>query len=387
MPIRRGLAKLTRPGGHARRTTPTFPPQDLAPPLLKHRSVTRPPPEDLDPPTTRLGSPLQPARRVFFVCSIPLLALVLLGCGGPSEPGPDLSSATYGDAFWKAWGDGNAELSTYDLTYARYGEPRQGLAVAIFVTETFAVDPRVKSEDPRRAAADTFPVLKLNLVQDFATGIYDYNVMTSAFVALADSRAGGAGRPTKLSFSSQEWCGQVYSQLVMDTDSARFAGHSYFDGEADAAATIDWPRDGVAEDTLLVWARGLAAPLLQPGEERSVPLLRSLEVSRMEHHPLRWEPAMLSRASMTERIEVPAGQFEVVRYEARVAAPGGEPGRHWTLWVEVPPPQRVVVWERERGARAELVASRRLPYWKLNGTDGVRHLAELGLEPRPPRTP
>ena len=323
----------------------------------------------------------------FLACSIALLAPLVVACGSAAQPRLTLAAPSYDDAFWNAWGDGNAELSTYDLTYVRYGEPRQGLAVAIFVTETFAVDPRVKSEDPRRAAADTFPVLKLNLVQDFATGIYDYNVMTSAFVALADSRAGGAGRPTKLSFSSQEWCGQVYSQLVMDTDSARFVGHSYFHGEADAAATIDWPRDGVAEDTLLVWARGLAAPLLQPGEERSVPLLRSLEVSRMEHHPLRWEPAMLSRASRTERIEVPAGQFEVVRYEARIAAPGGEAGRHWTFWVEVPPPQRVVVWERELGARAELVASRRLPYWKLNGTDGVRHLAELGLEPRPRRTP
>ena len=31
--------------------------------------------------------------------------------------------------------------------------------------------------------AGTVPVMKLNLVEDFQTGIYDYNLMTSTFVA------------------------------------------------------------------------------------------------------------------------------------------------------------------------------------------------------------
>ena len=41
-------------------------------------------------------------------------------------------------AFWKTWGDGQAELSGYDLTYPRYGQLRKGVAVTIFVSETFA---------------------------------------------------------------------------------------------------------------------------------------------------------------------------------------------------------------------------------------------------------
>ena len=32
----------------------------------------------------------------------------------------------------------------------------------------------------------SFPVMKLNLIKDYQTGIYDYNDMLSAFVSLAD---------------------------------------------------------------------------------------------------------------------------------------------------------------------------------------------------------
>jgi hypothetical protein len=47
-----------------------------------------------------------------------------------------------------------------------------------------------------------YPVLKLNAVRKFQTGIYDYSVLTSTFARTA------AGFPVaKLSFSIQEWCG------------------------------------------------------------------------------------------------------------------------------------------------------------------------------------
>jgi len=87
--------------------------------------------------------------------------------------------------FWKTWGDGQAELAGYDLTYPRYGQLRKGVAVTIFVSETFSNQLRVKADEGKHPASDRFPVMKLNLVQDFQTGIYDYNNMTSVFTALA----------------------------------------------------------------------------------------------------------------------------------------------------------------------------------------------------------
>ncbi|HEX8953647.1 MAG TPA: hypothetical protein VF945_17440, partial [Polyangia bacterium] len=45
------------------------------------------------------------------------------------------SGAARADDFWKVWGDGKAELDGYALVEPRYGQPREGTAVAIFVTE------------------------------------------------------------------------------------------------------------------------------------------------------------------------------------------------------------------------------------------------------------
>src|SRR5260221_12341644 len=75
--------------------------------------------------------------------------------------------------FWKTWGDGQAELAGYDLAYPRYGQLRNGVAVTIFVSETFSNQLRVKADEGKHPVSDQYPVMKLNLIQDFQTGIYD----------------------------------------------------------------------------------------------------------------------------------------------------------------------------------------------------------------------
>jgi hypothetical protein len=337
---------------------------------------------------------------------------------------------SYGDPFWKLWGDGQAELAAYDLTISRYGQPRQGLAVAIFVTETFSNSARVKADPGKHPKSDEFPVLKLNLVQDFATGIYDYNLMTCAFVALEPVNGRPAGATTKVSFSSQEWCGQVYQQALFDPAAVRATVHSYFDGEADQQVTLAYPQDGISEDALLIWARGLAWPALQTGESRTVPLLRAARISRLHHVPLDWETARLSRGAQTESVVVPAGRFDCeiltaligggsdgtsggtgggasdgassgasggTRGAASAGTSGGtsgggrdaarDAGRTWTIYVEQATPHRVVKWERSDGETAVLVKSDRLKYWEMNGLQFITALARLGLSPRPVRMP
>jgi hypothetical protein len=299
---------------------------------------------------------------------------------------PSVASAanapTFGDSFWKRWGDGKGELSSYDLTIPRYGELRKGVAIAVFVTETFSNSLRVKSDPGRHEKSDEFPVMKLNLVEDFSTGIYDYNLLTSAFVALNPVNGRSAGAATKVAFSSQEWCGSVYAQILFDAGSARLTSHSYFDGEADQSRQLAVSNDALSGDALLLWARGFAAPLLMPGERREVPFVRSIEAARLGHQPVEMLMATLTRSTSSSRVAVPAGAWDVERRTVEITG-----GPTWTFFVETAEPHRIVGWESSDGEKASLLASDRLEYWKMHGEKDLPALSRLGLLPRPPRTP
>ena len=271
--------------------------------------------------------------------------------------------------FWKHWGDGRAELDGYRLTQPRYGSARGGTAVYVFVTEDFSDSLRVKADAGKHSAADVYPVLKLNAIRDFQTGIYDYNVMTSTFLRIA------AGWPlAKVSFSSQEWCGHVWHQLAPRGGKLEGVFHSYFDGEADGTDALELPKDGVLEDALPIVLRGWNGEFVKAGERRSVSLLPSLLHARLEHRPLAWTTAVIARSAATSRLKVPAGMFEVTTYEVTLAD-----GRKLSFAIEAQPPFRIV---RQSGANGEellLTGSTRLPYWQLNKPGDEANLKALGL--------
>jgi hypothetical protein len=285
------------------------------------------------------------------------------------------SAQEYDARFWEHWSDGHAELASYDLTINRYGEPRRGQAVAIFVTETFSSDLRVKADRGNHPESDEFPIMKLNLVQDFQTGIYDYNLMTSVFVALEPVHDRPAGTPTKITFSSQEWCGQVWHQLLFDSQQIREESFSYFDGEADQSGAVEFPPDGISEDQLLLWARGLAAPKVLPDAPVRVPILRSLEHSRLQHRELRWSSVELSVADETRTTRVPAGEFMTRLHTAVI-----EDGPTWSFEIEDEFPHRLIRWGSSAGKLAELRGVDRLKYWQLNGDGDERSLERIGLD-------
>jgi hypothetical protein len=295
---------------------------------------------------------------------------------------PAQAQSRFGNAFWSRWGDGHAEVASYDLTYPRYGELRTGTAVTIFVTETFSESARVKADPGNHPRSDEFPVMKLNLVQDFPTGIYDYNLMTSAFSALTARFGRPEGSAAKVSFSAQEWCGHVWLQLLPERRAVRETFHSYFDGEADRTATHAYPDGGLPEDLLLLWARGFAAPFLEPGETRPVPVLRSAEIARLTHVPVEWETGKLSRSADAREVTVPAGTFRVETMGAELSG-----GRRWEILVEAEEPRRIVRWSASDGRIANLVAAERLQYWGMNDEASRDALEGIGLEPRPARTP
>jgi hypothetical protein len=290
----------------------------------------------------------------------------------------------YDTAFGKVWFDGLAEMSTYTLTYPRYAQERTGTAVAITVTEPFDPEQQVKAD---RAGEDTYGVIKLNLIEDFQTGIYDYNLMTSVFVATEPAKGMPAGSTTKVSFSSQEWCGHVYQQanfgkLGPRGDlSVKSDLHSYFQGQADRTTMSAMPDSGMPEDALFLWARGLAGPTIKPGQTLQVPVYRSLAIQRLTHKPPAWDTAVLAASSQPQTVETPAGSFECDIYTADITSTAGS--RRYTFYVDRNGADRKLVkLTRSDGYSLELVASDRLPYWQLNGNQHEEKLDHLELKRR-----
>ena len=297
------------------------------------------------------------------------------GAGSRSWASPD-----YGSAFAETWRDGKAELAGYDLTYPRYGELRRGTAVAVTVTEPFNGEKRVKAD---AAGEGTYEVVKLNLAEDFQTGVYDYNLMTSVFVATESANGLPAGSATKVSFSAQEWCGQVYQHAWFGRPGrarpgVRLVWHSYFEQEADGTALMDHPAGGIAEDALMLWARGLAGPGLEAGAGARWPVFRSLAVQRLGHVGPAWVEAALSRDAETARVRTPAGEFGCDVYRAEVE------GREYAFYVDTAEggDRRVVKVTRSDGYELVLRGVERLPYWRLNGNADEGQLEEFGVSRR-----
>lgn len=292
---------------------------------------------------------------------------------------PVVSARAAAEDFWKHWGDGRAELNGYRLTQPRYGSLRSGSAVLIFVTEDFSDALRVKAESRPGATSGVYPVLKLNHLRQFQTGLYDYNTMTSVFARVASSWP-----VRKVSFSSQDWCGQVWHQLLPASGRVDGLFHSYFEGEADGRDELAFPDGGVFEDALPILLRGLdgaAQQLPAPGASRAVPFLPSLLSRRFNHSRLSWGRATLSRAPSSTEVTVPAGKFRALVYTVAV-----EGGAKTQYSVEEAWPHRLLQWSSDSGEEAALVGSSRQPYWKQNGPGGEKLLAELGLRP-PTRLP
>jgi hypothetical protein len=292
-----------------------------------------------------------------------------------------LPSPPFDAAFWTQWSDGTAEVAAYDLTTPRYNATRSGTAVTIFVTEPFSESARVKADPGVHPPADEFPVMKLNLVKDYQTGIYDYNEMLSAFIGLKPSGGRPAGAAAKISFSAQEWCGHVYAQLLPAAGSLTVSSHSYWDNQADQLRSIPGDPAAFPEDTLLLWARGYATPHVAPGGRQAVRLLSSFFTARAAPEKLRYSPAVLLRAAQPETLAMPGGARQALRSTVEV---DGQPAA--TVFTEPAPPYRILQWRTAAGESATLLQSARLKYWELNSPGGEKALESLGLRLRPPRT-
>ncbi len=294
--------------------------------------------------------------NIKFVLFIGLL-IFSASCSRPQRENVDF------DNWGEYWFQGNAEISSYDLTQYRYGEPRQGNAVLIFVTEDFSRDDHVKLDDPENAGRDKISVIKMNQTREFITGIYPYHMMLSVFTPTKEQ-----SQSIKLSCSVQEWCGQTFSQLNLSSGE-KYNGNlfSYFEQEGDQSFSVT----GFAEDEL--WNLIRIAPNQVP--IGSIMLLPSLINQRLTHEEIQPEEAFI-------RINDISNQ----RSQVEVTYSSGT--RVLRINFEKEFPHGIMGWEEEfvrsdgekEITKAERKSIKIIDYWTRNKVEDEFLRKELKLE-------
>ncbi|WP_246454824.1 septum formation inhibitor Maf [Hyunsoonleella aquatilis] len=165
------------------------------------------------------------------------------------------------------WYAGEAEITSFKLEQARYGEIREGNAVLIYVTEDFLPEAQVKADNQN---PKNVPVLKLNATKNFNTGIYPYSIMQSTFYPVGNHQ-----HAIKISSSMQEWCGHVYAQMN-NREQFDIMSHSYFEGEADQRFKLE---KTVLENEL--WTQLRINPQSLP--TGNIEVIPSFEFTRLKH--------------------------------------------------------------------------------------------------------
>lgn len=193
------------------------------------------------------------------------------------------------EKFKKYWYSGEAEITSYKLEQARYGEIREGHAVLVYVTEDFLPHIQVKAD---KSNPSNIPVLKLNAVKKFNTGIYPYSILQSTFYPVANNQ-----HAIKVSSSVQEWCGHAYTQLNNRGD-FEVTLHSYFEGEADKNYNLE---KAVLENEL--WAQLRIDPQSLP--TGNLEMIPAFEYTRLRHTPIKAYKASAILSKDTYSISYP----------------------------------------------------------------------------------
>lgn len=295
--------------------------------------------------------------------------LSFISCGDPVETPPVTSqpseaatvempaeNRSLSPEFKAYWYAGVAEVNSYTLNQARYGEQRDGEAVLIFVTEPFNAEKQVKAD---RQTTETPSVMKLNRVRKFLTGVYPYSIMSSIFYPV-----GNVSHALKITTSVQEWCGHVYAQLN-NRDDFEIKSHSYFESEADASFNLE---KNILEDELWTLLR-IDPEEIPSGDLKVIP---SLEFLRLKHRPIKAYTAVLEHSSEGQR------SFLTLTYP--------ELGRILRIEYQKDFPFRVEGWtETYPSGRGKMTSTATLkksilsPYWQKNSNSDVSLRDSLGL--------
>lgn len=260
------------------------------------------------------------------------------------------------EEFRKYWFSNKAEISSYDLQQAQYGNINQGEAVMVFVNEDFRLDKQVKLESDAKEIAT--PVLKLNFIKKFITGIYDYSMYTSVFTPIQTNTFPAT---LKVSNTNQEWCGQSFLQLNYHQNGYQVIGKSYFEEEVSEECHIDY---AILEDELWTKIRLLPLDQLPQGNVLMVPSMTSLrlrhkkvqaEMTKIKLQPYKGDSTFKGKDLMDYQIYFPESQRDL-----RIIFEKGFP-HHIVGWEDT-----YEVRKKKLTSRAVLKATIQNAYWEKN---------------------
>ena len=260
------------------------------------------------------------------------------------------------------WYDGKAEISSYRLSQARYGEIHEGTAVLVYVTEPFS---RVSNTKADQYSEDNVSVLKLNTTKKFLTGIYPYSMMSSTFFPFENAKSS-----IKMSASIQEWCGMTYMEMANRQDFV-FSLNSYFEGASFKDQKVS--KEVILEDDLWSLIR-LNPEKLPVGELEIVP---SMFFLRLRHKDLK---------AYNAKVKLYDGVEGIKRYELNY--PDLE--RQITIEFEAEFPHAIVGWEESHYSgfgpskailttKGELIKTVKTDYWRQNSNEHLHWRDKLGL--------
>lgn len=301
-------------------------------------------------------------RKRSIVLGIALLASVLVISRSFRN-----SVNTLHPSFDKIWKQNKAEITTYELTQARYGELHTGTATLIFVTEDHDTRRQVKIDSPDDTLGK-YPasMLKCNFVKNFTTGIYPYSMMTSVFTPI-DSGA----RYHKIACSTQEWCGHTYAQINCKGSLMHLRSYSYFEEEGDLDTS--YYNTQLLEDAMWNTIR-LHPSWLATGEHFMFP---SIMYCRLAHIPIQ---AYRANGTLKTEKKLSAYTLEYPQLQRSI-----------TIWFNTAWPHEIEKWEETYrdgfGTHSKVlvttaVRKKRIwtDYWNKHTTKDKVLRKQLGLE-------
>lgn len=292
-----------------------------------------------------------------------ILSLFLLFCAKP-EPKKETLSTTNNTTtvkkhpdFNSYWYSGKAEITSYALEQVRYGEIHKGKAVNIFVTEDFLPEKQVKADYQNDK---NVPILKLNSTKKFTTGIYPYSLMTSTFSPIDINK-----NAIKISFSSQEWCGNTFVQLN-NRANYEVQFYSYFESNTDRKLTLDkFPLENELWNVLRVNPNQI-----KKGRYKVIP---SMEFLSLNHQKIQAYDAEVNLIEKNDQLH-----FSVYYPNLK---------RKLTVMLQNQFPYTIESWEETTNSRGKQLTTKatkiktiKSAYWSKNGLANVEERKELGLD-------
>ncbi len=260
------------------------------------------------------------------------------------------------------WYNNEAEISSYELTQARYGELHKGHVVLVYVTEPFSKEKNAKPDKPTNK---DISVLKLNFTKKFTTGIYPYSMMTSSFFPFKNGEYS-----LKISSSSQEWCGHTYMELK-SKKKFEVKLSSYFENQTFDNLSLDKTN---LEDDLWSIVR-LNPGNLPTGEIEMVP---SFFYLRLMHKALKAYKCETSKEQLNDSLTT----YSITYPELK---------RTLTINFETTFPYKVLSWKetyesgwgenkKEMTTTANLITTIKSDYWNKHSNKNSDLRLKLGLE-------